>query len=51
MREAVIATAASLAATRHTHHMRDRGLRYGPQTRCEGGGTADATLVEVEPAS
>jgi acetyl-CoA acyltransferase len=28
-------------------HMRDRGLRYGLQTMCEGGGTANATLVEL----
>ena len=27
--------------------MRDRGIRYGLQTMCEGGGTANATLVEV----
>ncbi|MGE5131918.1 MAG: thiolase family protein [Gemmatimonadota bacterium] len=33
--------------TRMIHHMRDRGLRYGLQTMCEGGGTANATLVEL----
>jgi acetyl-CoA acyltransferase len=27
--------------------MRDRGLRYGLQTMCEGGGTANATLLEM----
>jgi acetyl-CoA acyltransferase len=29
------------------HHMRDNGIRYGLQTMCEGGGTANATLVEL----
>ncbi|MGW2520635.1 thiolase family protein [Streptomyces sp. NPDC001617] len=33
--------------TRMVHHMRDRGIRYGLQTMCEGGGTANATLVEL----
>jgi acetyl-CoA acyltransferase len=33
--------------TRMISHMRDRGLRYGLQTMCEGGGTATATLVEL----
>ena len=28
-------------------HMRDNGIRYGLQTMCEGGGTANATLVEL----
>jgi hypothetical protein len=28
-------------------HMRDRGLRYGLQTMREGGGTANATLLEL----
>jgi acetyl-CoA acyltransferase len=28
------------------HHLRDNGLRYGLQTMCEGGGTANATIVE-----
>jgi acetyl-CoA acyltransferase len=27
--------------------MRDRQIRYGLQTMCEGGGTANATLVEL----
>jgi acetyl-CoA acyltransferase len=35
--------------TRMIHHMRDHGLRYGLQTMCEGGGTANATLVELVP--
>ena len=33
--------------TRMIGHMRERGLRYGLQTMCEGGGTANATLVEL----
>jgi len=40
------ASGASLM-TRLVHHMRDRGIRYGLQTMCEGGGTANATLVEL----
>jgi acetyl-CoA acyltransferase len=32
------------------NHMRDAGLRYGLQTMCEGGGTANATLVELVAA-
>lgn len=33
--------------TRMLHHMRDNGIRYGLQTMCEGGGTANATVVEL----
>jgi acetyl-CoA acyltransferase len=40
------ASGASLM-TRMVHHMRDHGIRYGLQTMCEGGGTANATLVEL----
>jgi acetyl-CoA acyltransferase len=29
------------------HHMRQNGVRYGLQTMCEGGGMANATIVEV----
>src|SRR5262249_42015508 len=29
------------------HHMRDNGIRYGLQTMCEGGGMANATLLEL----
>jgi acetyl-CoA acyltransferase len=29
------------------HHLKDNGLRYGLQTMCEGGGTANATIVEA----
>jgi acetyl-CoA acyltransferase len=29
------------------HHMRQTGVRYGLQTMCEGGGMANATVVEL----
>jgi acetyl-CoA acyltransferase len=29
------------------HHMVDNGLRYGLQTMCEGGGQANATILEL----
>jgi acetyl-CoA acyltransferase len=29
------------------HHMIDNGLRYGLQTMCEGGGQANATIIEL----
>ena len=29
------------------HHMIDNGLRYGLQTMCEGGGQANATILEL----
>jgi acetyl-CoA acyltransferase len=29
------------------HHMRDEGVRYGLQTMCEGGGQANATILEL----
>jgi len=28
------------------HHMKDQGIRYGLQTMCEGGGMANATILE-----
>jgi acetyl-CoA acyltransferase len=33
--------------TRMINHMREAGLRYGLQAMCEGGGTANAMLVEL----
>jgi acetyl-CoA acyltransferase len=33
------------------HHMRDNGIRYGLQTMCEGGGQANATILELVGAS
>ncbi|MGV0656621.1 thiolase family protein [Mycolicibacterium thermoresistibile] len=29
------------------YHMRDKGIKYGLQTMCEGGGQANATIVEL----
>jgi acetyl-CoA acetyltransferase len=29
------------------HHMRDNGIRYGLRTMCEGGGQANATILEL----
>ncbi|GAB89672.1 putative acetyl-CoA acyltransferase [Gordonia rhizosphera NBRC 16068] len=37
----------AILMTRMLHHMRDNGIHYGLQTMCEGGGTANATLVEL----
>jgi len=32
--------------TQLVHHMRDAGIKYGLQTMCEGGGQANATIIE-----
>jgi len=37
----------AILMTRMIHRMRTEGIRYGLQTMCEGGGTANATLVEL----
>jgi acetyl-CoA acyltransferase len=37
----------AILMTKMIHHMRDHGIRYGLQAICEGGGTANATLVEL----
>jgi acetyl-CoA acetyltransferase family protein len=37
----------AILMTRMINHMRDNGLRYGLQTMCEGGGTANATILEL----
>ncbi|MCT7657062.1 thiolase family protein [Mycobacterium deserti] len=29
------------------YHMRDKGIQYGLQTMCEGGGQANATIIEL----
>jgi acetyl-CoA acyltransferase len=42
-----LGASGAVLMTRMAHHMRDRGIRYGLQTMCEGGGTANATLVEL----
>jgi acetyl-CoA acyltransferase len=42
-----LGASGAVLMTRMIHHMRDNGLRFGLQTMCEGGGTANATLVEL----
>ncbi len=42
-----LGASGAVLMTKLVHHMRERGLRYGLQTMCEGGGTANATLVEL----
>jgi len=42
-----LGASGAVLMTRMISHMRARGLRYGLQTMCEGGGTANATLVEL----
>ena len=45
-----LGASGAILMTRMAHHMRERGIRYGLQTMCEGGGTANATLVELVAA-
>ncbi|MGA5535969.1 thiolase family protein [Mycolicibacterium nivoides] len=42
-----LGASGAVLMTRMVNHMRDNGIRYGLQTMCEGGGTANATLVEL----
>lgn len=42
-----LGASGAILMTRMIHHMRDHGLHYGLQTMCEGGGTANATLIEL----
>jgi acetyl-CoA acyltransferase len=42
-----LGASGAILMTRMIHHMRDNGIRYGLQTMCEGGGTANATLIEL----
>jgi acetyl-CoA acyltransferase len=42
-----LGASGAILMTRMIHHMRANGLHYGLQTMCEGGGTANATLVEL----
>jgi acetyl-CoA acyltransferase len=42
-----LGASGAVLATRMIHHMRDKGIRYGLQTMCEGGGTANATVFEL----
>jgi acetyl-CoA acyltransferase len=37
----------AILMTKMLHRMRREGIRYGLQTMCEGGGTANATIVEL----
>ena len=37
----------AILMTRLVHHMVDNGIRYGLQTMCEGGGMANATIIEL----
>jgi acetyl-CoA acyltransferase len=37
----------AILMTRLVHHMADQGIRYGLQTMCEGGGMANATIIEL----
>jgi acetyl-CoA acyltransferase len=42
-----LGASGAVLMTRMINHMRANGIRYGLQTMCEGGGTANATLVEL----
>ena len=42
-----LGASGAILMTRMIYRMRDHGIRYGLQTMCEGGGTANATLVEL----
>ena len=42
-----LGASGAILATRLLHHQRAHGLRYGLQTMCEGGGTANATVFEL----
>jgi acetyl-CoA acyltransferase len=42
-----LGASGAILMTRMIHHMRDQGIRYGLQAMCEGGGTANATLIEL----
>ncbi|WP_214366447.1 thiolase family protein [Pseudonocardia sp. H11422] len=42
-----LGASGTVLLTRLVNHMRDNDIRYGLQTMCEGGGTANATIVEL----
>jgi len=42
-----LGASGAVLTTRMIHHMRKHGIRYGLQTMCEGGGTANATIFEL----
>ncbi|CAL9670900.1 3-oxoadipyl-CoA_3-oxo-5,6-dehydrosuberyl-CoA thiolase [Streptomyces sp. enrichment culture] len=44
-----LGASGAVLMTRMIHHMRRHSIRYGLQTMCEGGGTANATIVELVP--
>jgi acetyl-CoA acyltransferase len=42
-----LGASGAILMTRMVNHMRESGIRYGLQAMCEGGGTANATLLEL----
>jgi acetyl-CoA acyltransferase len=42
-----LGASGAMLMTRLVHHLRDQGIRYGLQTMCEGGGMANATVLEA----
>jgi acetyl-CoA acyltransferase len=42
-----LGASGAVLMTRMVHHMRDQAIRYGLQSMCEAGGTANATLLEL----
>jgi acetyl-CoA acyltransferase len=42
-----LGASGAVLMTRMVHHMVDNGVQYGLQTICEGGGTANATILEL----
>jgi acetyl-CoA acyltransferase len=42
-----LGASGAVLMTRMVHHMRDSGIQYGLQTMCEGGGMANATILEL----
>lgn len=42
-----LGASGAILMTRMLHHMRAHDIRFGLQTMCEGGGTANATIVEL----
>ena len=45
-----LGASGAILMTRLIHHMREQGIRFGLQAMCEGGGTANATIVELVDA-
>ena len=42
-----LGASGALLMTKLVYQMRDQGIQYGLQTMCEGGGTANATILEL----